>query len=94
MNRTQILEYAETLINGQRAQDYGDAEIMFHAIANGWQGILQTQVTAPQVALCMAWLKMCRLAKYPDHLDSWADLIGYAALGAEIATKGQHNANI
>ena len=94
MRRNELLELAQTLINGQRAQDYGDAEIMFHAIAAGWASILETQVTASDVALCMAWLKMCRLSKSPDHLDSWADLIGYGALGGEIATKGQHNENI
>jgi hypothetical protein len=33
-------------------------------------------------------LKLARLENQPDHMDSWVDLAGYAACGAEIAVDG------
>jgi len=94
MNRDAILDYAKLLINGPRANEYGEAELNFTHIAQGWQIILNSQchISAAQVALCLDWLKTCRLVKTPEHLDSYADKLGYTALAAEIATKGQNNA--
>ena len=40
---------------------------------------------ASQVALCLAQLKIARLIQSPEHPDSWVDLAGCAALGAEVA---------
>ena len=34
----------------------------------------------------MAWVKMARLAKNPNHKDSWVDIAGYAGLGGEISS--------
>jgi len=34
----------------------------------------------------MAWVKMARLAKNPNHQDSWVDIAGYAGLGGEIGS--------
>lgn len=86
--RAQILRTAEKLINGQRAKDYGDACENFQRIADLWAPILRTPVTAEQVALCMAQVKIARLITSPGHEDSWIDLAGYAALGGEIASDG------
>jgi hypothetical protein len=85
MNRDEILNKACDLINGQRAKDYGDAMQNFANIAAGWSVILGDYVSPAQVALCMDWLKTCRLIGSPDHLDSWIDKAGYTALGGEIA---------
>ena len=52
----------------------------------GWALILKKQVTREDVALCMAWVKMARLAKNPNHQDSWIDMAGYAGLGGEIGS--------
>lgn len=84
-SRREILAEAAQLIDGQRAKDYGDAKDNFARIAVGWSEILQSQVTAAQVALCMDWLKTCRLITSPDHRDSWIDKAGYVGLGGEIA---------
>ena len=32
---------------------------------------------------CMIAVKMSRLINSPKHLDSWIDIVGYAALAAE-----------
>ena len=87
MNRVDVLNQAEQLINGPRAQDYGDARENFGRVAQVWSALLDQHIEPEQVALCMAALKMCRLANTLDHTDSWVDAAGYIALGAEIATK-------
>lgn len=83
--RAALLEEAGKLIDGQRAKDYGDAHSNFQRIAVGWSEILEAPVTPAQVALCMDWLKTCRLITSPGHRDSWVDKAGYVALGGEIA---------
>lgn len=76
---------------GQRRQDYGSVEESFEKIARMWSVILDMNVTAEQVALCQATLKMGRLLNKPNHTDSWVDIIGYAALGGQIAHQpGRH----
>lgn len=78
---------------GQRRQDYGDALDSFEAIAKLWSVVLGVDVTAEQVALCQAMLKMGRLLNTPNHEDSWVDIIGYAALGGDIAMRPGRNGN-
>lgn len=85
MDRREILDTASELIDGQRARDYGDASESFGRVALIWSGVLGMKVSAAQVALCLAGLKLSRLAFTPDHADSWVDLAGYAALGGEVA---------
>lgn len=83
-NRSDILEAADIACT-DRGRDYGNPEISFQAVADIWKAILGYPVTNVQVALCMAALKMVRVAYNPTHTDSWVDLAGYAALGGEIA---------
>lgn len=90
LDRDQILNAASDLINGQRAKDYGDAFEMHRRIGVGWSEILGVNVTAAQVALCMAWLKISRLIETPDHLDSFVDLVAYGALAGEIESRSKN----
>lgn len=87
--RKEFLDAADNLINGDREKDYGDPNKNFEDIAVGWSLITGTEITSSQVTLMMAWLTIARLFKTPDHSDSWIDLIGYAALGGELAQKGE-----
>ena len=82
MNRDEILRQAETLINGDRAQDYGDAKENFQDIGDLWSVFLKTEINAEQVAVCMILMKCARLMK-SNHMDGWVDICGYAALGGE-----------
>jgi hypothetical protein len=82
--RTEILETAATLINGDRERDYGDAAVNFGRIAAGWSVILDQDVSAEQVALCMAWLKIARLVN-GVHEDSYIDAAAYMALAGELS---------
>jgi hypothetical protein len=83
MNRKEILKKAETLISGQRAQDYGEAYENHERIAKIWSVLLDKEVTVSQVYQCMVAVKLSRLIVTPDHEDSWVDICGYSALGGE-----------
>lgn len=79
-----ILSTAQNLIQGDRQRDYGDKLQNFTQIAMLWQGTLATKlqpgaaITPEDVALCMMQVKIARLAKSPDHIDSLTDIAGYA----------------
>jgi hypothetical protein len=84
--RAIILREAEELINGDRAQAYGPAEVNFRRIAAGWEVIFGTTVTPEQVARAMAWLKIARLNEGP-HRDSYVDGAAYMALAGELGLR-------
>ena len=83
MNRKQILEKAEKMINGPRAKAYGDAHEHHKRIAKLWSVILEKEVTVSQAYQCMIAVKLSRLIETPEHEDSWLDICGYSALGGE-----------
>ena len=87
--RTRVLSEAEKCVCGQREQDYGTPEDSFEMIGKLWTVYLDyaTKIDAHDVAAMMALLKIARIAKSPDHMDSWCDLAGYASCGGEIAGK-------
>ena len=93
MKRDEILDTAKTLVNGDRAKDYGDAYLNHQRIADGWNIIVQAAymregyLTPMHVALMMEWVKTSRLLHTLDHVDSWTDKAAYSALGAEFAEK-------
>ncbi len=82
--RNEIIATAQSLINGDRAEIYGDALDNHRNIAKGWSVILGQEVKPHQVALCMVWVKMARLVVTEDHMDSYVDMAAYAALAGEI----------
>jgi hypothetical protein len=83
MNRKEILNKAESLVNGPRAKEYGDAHENHARIAQMWSVLLDKPVTIQQVYQCMVAVKLARLVVTPDHEDSWVDICGYGALGGE-----------
>lgn len=86
MNRSECLDKAKEIINGARQENYGRPESNFKQIALYWSIYLDHDVSATDVALMMVLMKLARLQNKPDHDDSWIDIAGYAANGAEIAT--------
>jgi hypothetical protein len=84
-DRGTILADANAAINGPRARDYGDARDNFGRTAQMWSAYKGIEFTATDVAALLALLKVSRLANTPNHQDSWVDLVGYAALGGEVA---------
>lgn len=91
LTRADILHAAEKCVCGQRETDYGTPENNFKAIAKLWETYLNkactrgvnVRVEAKDVAVMMALLKIARIAAGGGKADSWIDLAGYAACGAE-----------
>ncbi|MER5252927.1 DUF4406 domain-containing protein [Streptomyces sp. NPDC002855] len=69
---------ANLVRNGERQKVYGHPRKDFDRTGLLWSGILGVTVTAHDVALMMAALKISRLKSTPEHADSVVDLIGYA----------------
>lgn len=82
--RTQTLQQADNLINGDRQDAYGDASVNFKRIADRWTQILRVDIEPWQVALMMADLKIARMCEGP-HEDSFVDGAAYLALASEMA---------
>lgn len=82
-----ICATAADLVNNDRNAVYGDAEQNFTETGALWAVVFGHEVTAEQVAICMALVKIARLIKTPNHADSWTDGVGYLALGGGIASK-------
>lgn len=91
LTRADILHAAEKCVCGQREQDYSTPEDNFKAIAELWEAYLNkactrgvnVRVEAKDIAVMMALLKIARIAAGGGKADSWIDLAGYAACGAE-----------
>lgn len=83
MTKKELLEKAiETVAD--RGTSYGTPLENFSQIALLWSTILKCPVTPHQVALCNIAIKMARLLRTPDHVDSVVDIAGYAACLAEV----------
>lgn len=76
-NDLSILQEAEKIINGDRAQDYGSVKDNFTMIAKGWELIVEAPITPEQVGLMMVWLKVARQINKPKR-DNLVDIAGYA----------------
>ena len=79
-----ICEDALSIINGVRQDQYCNPEDTFKQIAALWEAYLEAKVTPPMVADMMCLLKIAREKGGQGKRDNMVDLIGYAALGAEL----------
>lgn len=84
MNRLDTLKAAAECVCGSREEDYGSPEDNFAVIAALWTAYTGTDITPKDVAMMMALLKIAR-AKAGSKPDTYVDLAGYAACGAEIS---------
>lgn len=87
MDRAETLAKAKDCVCGQRENEYGSPENNFSAIAAFWSVYKGVQFTANDVAMMMALLKIARIRTGTATDDSYVDLAGYAACGAEINSK-------
>lgn len=91
MKREDILKSAIGLINGDRAEDYGDAFENHKRIAELWSVVFGIKVTTQQVVLCLILLKVARLIYSPSKKDSWIDIAGYSGIGGEFVEKEKND---
>lgn len=98
--KTTVLQEAQNLIHGKRAESYGPATENFTRIAYVWTGYLYTKLR-PKVVIhpadvcnMMQGLKGCRLAyaietdKIVEARDSIVDSCGYMALIEKMGLTG------
>lgn len=93
ISKSALLDKAQLAV-ADRGLNYGKPEDNFARIALRWRthirnrfGVDISGLDAASVAIMCADLKLARLENTPSHLDSWVDLAGYAACGANIAAE-------
>jgi hypothetical protein len=87
MTRKQMLRGAAHVLE-DRCKLYGDPAASMTTVAARWSIALGHKVTPEQVVLCLIDLKLARLACDPTHQDGWIDVAAYAAIGAELTSRG------
>jgi hypothetical protein len=85
--RKHILSEAERCVCTDREEQYGAIENNFALIARLWREYLDTDkpITAHDVAMMMALLKIARIATGTFKQDNYIDACGYMACAGEIA---------
>lgn len=85
--RSEILDTAKALVNGDRNNQYGPPTDDFAKTAAMWNVYIKSvfqardELLPHDIAAMMAMLKLSRIAWSPDNIDNWTDLAGYAACG-------------
>ena len=83
----EILDEA-VAIRGDRGAIYGHPWTNHLRIAKLWSAYLDIPITPDQVAVCMALLKVSRVAETPGHRgrDGYVDGVAYLALAGYLST--------
>jgi hypothetical protein len=89
-----ITKRAAELVDGDRAEAYGDCLKTHEAIAAAWTNTLTLAGMKPEkpldahvVAFLMSDLKKVRAFVGPFHPDSYIDNVGYVAIAGEIRSR-------
>ena len=87
INPQDVLNEANT-IRASRGSIYGHPYINHRRIADLWSAYLGFPITPDQAAICMALVKISRLAETPGHRgrDGYVDGVAYLSLAAMLAT--------
>lgn len=85
MTRKECLDNAAKAVLTDRAREYGAPEDCFGLIAALWSRYTGCDISTADVSAMMILLKLARVEGNPRHMDSWVDIAGYAACGAECA---------
>lgn len=82
----EVCEQAARLVSGDRAKAHGDMIETHSNIAQLWNVYLKGQpISAKDVAVMMALLKIARTMNGDHNPDDYVDLAGYAGCAGEIA---------
>ena len=87
MTRKECLDHAAKAVLTDRAREYGAPEDCLTLIAALWSRYTGCDISTADVAAMMLLLKLARVEWNSRHADSWVDIAGYAACGAECAEK-------
>ena len=83
MTREETLDKAKAVVTKDRNDQYGLPESTFGTIAGLWSAYLDRNITPKDVAVMMILLK-CARTQHKVSDDTWIDIAGYAACGAEV----------
>lgn len=83
MTREETLDKAKAVVTRDRNDQYGLPESTFGTIAGLWSAYLDRSITPKDVAVMMILLK-CARTMHNVSDDTWIDIAGYAACGAEV----------
>ena len=94
MKRAEFLDDVGKIL-GNREKQYGSPDAVFEAIAQMISAYLTERlgipvtVTKSDVAVIQIINKIARIGVNMGHMDSWADIVGYAACGGEAGHTGE-----
>ena len=77
-------QQADRVVSGDRDECYGKPADNLLRIAKLWSVLFNRNVTPAEVCQAMILVKIARLAKTPDHADSWIDIAGYVACAEQV----------
>lgn len=94
MKRAEFLESVGQILE-DRERQYGSPDAVFDAIAQMISAYLTERLGIPakvsksDVAVIQMIQKIARIGVNVGHMDSWADIVGYAACGVEAGHIGE-----
>jgi hypothetical protein len=91
ITREYILQEANKAV-ADRGDSYGKPSENFERIAELWGGYTGTYFEADDVGIMMMMVKISRIMETPNHIDSWVDIAGYAAVTAEAIADSEDTA--
>lgn len=80
------LYHVENMLNGEKAEEYGNPRIMFRNISQRWFGRDDAEV---DVAIMMAELKIERIKYDHSKEDSYLDAIAYLVMALAFMQEGK-----
>ncbi len=72
-----VCQEADRVVSSEKRAEYGDPKESLDLVAKMWSAILKTNVSGPQVALCMIALKIGREV-HRHKRDNLVDISGYS----------------
>ena len=83
LENSSITDEAKTIVAGDRASDYGDANESFARISKLWSAYVGVTINSWDVAQMMILLKVSR-AKTSRKRDTLVDIVGYAECASKL----------
>lgn len=88
--RGEVLDQAKSLVDGDRNAQYGEPYDDFLKVADalnayGYSGPGGRKIMPRDIPFFQVLVKLSRIVESPTKMDSWIDMAGYAACGAEVA---------
>lgn len=84
MKASTVFATAAMLVDGDRRESHGDPKQSFERIAALWSAYTGVTLSARDVAMMMALLKIGRTCYGKNNDDDYVDAAGYIAIASEV----------